>query len=166
MVIRDGIGRVLRRRSAAGGGAVPPGVWVGLSLAVVLDVPVQLMWKALMVKFAAPGRGPRGTDLLHVARWFVGQARTWGLLGLFLAQFLNWIWVLGNADLTFAQPFTALSYVAVAAGAVLYMGEHLSPARVVGIGTILAGVLLVGSTDHRTTATVVGGAAAEPPGAA
>ena len=114
-----------------------------------------------MVKYAAAGRGPRVHDVAHVARWFVGQARTWGLLGLFAAQFLNWIWVLGNADLTFAQPFTALSYVAVSTGAVLYLNEHLSPVRVAGIGTILVGVLLVGSTNHRTTPTTV-----EPPGAA
>jgi drug/metabolite transporter (DMT)-like permease len=147
--------------SQAGAAArVPLNVWTGLFIAVVLDVPVQLMWKALMLKYGDASRGPRLLDLFHQFRWFVHQARTWALLGLFLCQFLNWMWVLGNADLSYAQPFTALSYVAVSGCAAIFFHEHLSPLRIAGIALILVGVVLVGGSEHRTTEpTLPGGAA-------
>lgn len=126
-------------------------VWLGLLIAVALDVPVQLMWKALMLKYGDPARGPHLLDAFHQFRWFSHQTRTWALLGLFLCQFLNWMWVLGNADLSYAQPFTALSYVAVSACAAIFFHEHLSPLRILGITLILLGVVLVGATQHRTT---------------
>ncbi len=128
----------------------PARVWVGLLIAVALDAPVQLIWKALMIKYGDPSRGPNGT-WLHQARWIFLQLRTWGLLGLFLAQFLNWMWVLSNADLSFAQPFTALSYVVISACAVIFFHEHLSVLRCVGIGIIFIGVILVGGSEHKTT---------------
>jgi multidrug transporter EmrE-like cation transporter len=155
-------------------------VWVGLGIAVILDVPVQLIWKALMIKFRDPERGPHLHPTGHLethladlsldqmfqhhhygivfyflwrqARWFFRELRTWLLLVLFGCQFFDWIWVLGNADLSFAQPFTALSYVIVSACAVLFFHEHLTPLRMLGIAAILAGVLLVGSSEHKTTA--------------
>lgn len=134
---------------------VPAAVWAGLTLAVALDVPVQLLWKALMLKYASPLRGPvHGLDsaaLLHQARWFLHQTRTWAMLALFVGQFFNWIWVLGNADLSYAQPFTALAYVLVSGCAAIFFHEHVSPLRMAGIGLILGGVLLVGSSPHRTT---------------
>jgi drug/metabolite transporter (DMT)-like permease len=126
----------------------PPRVWIGLAIAVALDAPVQLMWKALMMKFHAH---PQFIDLLHQIRWFSRELRSWGLLALFACQFFDWIWVLGNADLSFAQPFTALSYVVVSTCAVIFFGEHLGPLRIVGIVCILIGVILVGSSDYRTT---------------
>ena len=132
----------------------PPRVWAGLAVAVVLDVPVQLLWKALMVKYADPGRGPHGWaahGALNHAWWFLGQTRTYGLLVLFGLQFVTWLTVLGNADLSFAQPFTALSYVAVSGCAVAFMGEHVSAVKAVGIGLILAGVVVIGSGESRTT---------------
>ena len=128
----------------------PLRVWIGLAIAVILDAPVQLMWKALMLKYRDPLRMPHG-DLLHQAQWFTHQTRSWGLLALFACQFFDWIWVLGNADLSFAQPFTALSYVVVSSCAVIFFHEHLSPARIIGIGLILIGVVLVGSSDYKTT---------------
>jgi drug/metabolite transporter (DMT)-like permease len=130
-------------------GRTPLRVWVGLAIAVVLDAPVQLMWKALMLKYRDPMHGPVGA-IWHQARWFTHQTRSWGLLILFACQFFDWIWVLGNADLSFAQPFTALSYVVVSTCAVIFFHEHLGPMRIIGIAAILIGVILVGSTDHRT----------------
>jgi drug/metabolite transporter (DMT)-like permease len=134
---------------------VPLRLWAGLAVAVLLDAPLQLMWKALMSKYASPLRGPvagwNALGLLHQSRWFLHQTRTWGLLALFVCQFFNWMWVLGNADLSYAQPFTALSYVVVSSCAAVYFHEHLSPLRIAGIGMILIGVMLVGSSPHRTT---------------
>ena len=133
-------------------------VWAGLLIAVVLDAPVQLVWKALMIKYGDPGRAPHQLfthDLAgawHQARWFLREVRTYVLIALFGCQFLDWLYVLGNADLSFAQPFTAMSYVVVSGCAALFFHEHLTPLRVVGIGLILAGVALVASSEPRAGA--------------
>jgi drug/metabolite transporter (DMT)-like permease len=132
----------------------PLRVWIGLSIAVALDAPVQLIWKALMLKYRDPARMPHGT-LLHQLRWFSHQTRSWVLMMMFAFQFCDWIWVLGNADLSFAQPFTALSYVVVSTCAVIFFHEHLSVLRIVGIGAILIGVVLVGSSEYRTDDTEI-----------
>ena len=133
----------------------PSRVWVGLLIAVALDAPVQLIWKALMIKYGDPARAPHhlftpdAAGAYQQVRWFLREVRTYALFALFAAQFLDWIYVLGNADLSFAQPFTALSYVVVSGCAVIFFHEHLTPLRACGIGLILAGVLLVGSS-HAT----------------
>ena len=141
--------------SAAPPRRTPVKVWVGLLIAVALDAPVQLIWKALMIKYGDPARAPTqlfthdAAGAYHQARWFLREVRTYGLLALFAAQFLDWIYVLGNADLSFAQPFTALSYVVVSGCAVIFFHEHLTVPRVLGIALILAGVVLVGSSDAK-----------------
>ena len=133
-------------------------LWLGLFAAVALDAPVQLIWKALMIKYGDPARAPHQlfthdwAGVWHQARWFLREVRTYVLFALFGCQFLDWLYVLGNADLSFAQPFTALSYVVVSGGAVIYFHEHLTPLRVVGIAMILAGVALVGSSESRAGA--------------
>jgi multidrug transporter EmrE-like cation transporter len=157
--------------ATAAAARTPLRVWIGLTIAVVLDVPVQLIWKALMIKYRDPDRGPKYHSADHSiswmfhnhhqgmlawfvwqqARWFLRELRTWALMSLFACQFFDWIWVLGNADLSFAQPFTALSYVVVSTCAVLFFHEHLSPLRMAGIAAILFGVILVGSSEHKTT---------------
>jgi drug/metabolite transporter (DMT)-like permease len=127
---------------------VPPAVWLGLTIAVLLDTPMQLLWKLLAAHQAAAA----GT-LVTRAQFLIAEPALWVLLLTFLLQFVNWMWVLGNADLSYAQPFTALSYVTISAGAVFFFHEHLTLGRMVGIGLILAGVVLVGSTPHKTTGT-------------
>jgi drug/metabolite transporter (DMT)-like permease len=138
------------RFSPAGKLRTPLRVWIGLTIAVALDAPLQLIWKALMLKYRSPGHMPHG-DYWHHIRWFLHQTRTWALMVIFICQFFDWIWVLGNTDLSFAQPFTALSYVIVSTCAVLFLHEHLGTLRIIGIVAILIGVLLVGSTEHKTT---------------
>ena len=126
----------------------PAKVWLGLLFAVLLDGPCQLMWKALILKF---GAASHGVDPLSIVHWFLQQPRFWALIGCFLVQFVNWMWVLSNADLSFAQPFTALSYVAVSGCAAFYFHEHVGPLRIVGICLVLIGVIFVASSPHRTT---------------
>jgi drug/metabolite transporter (DMT)-like permease len=126
----------------------PAKVWLGLFIAVILDGPAQLMWKALMLKY---GGASHGVDPISIVHWFLQQPRFWAMIACFTVQFVNWMWVLSNTDLSFAQPFTALSYVAVSGCAAFYFHEHIGPLRIVGIGLVLIGVFFVASSPHRTT---------------
>jgi drug/metabolite transporter (DMT)-like permease len=60
--------------------------------------------------------------------------------------------VLSLADVSLAQPITALGYVTVACMSYLLWHETLTIVQIIGIGSILIGVSLVSST-HRSGVT-------------
>jgi multidrug transporter EmrE-like cation transporter len=59
-----------------------------------------------------------------------------------------WVAALSKAPVSTAYPMLSLGYVVVAAVSVAWLGETLTPAKVLGIALICAGVVLVsrGST--------------------
>jgi drug/metabolite transporter (DMT)-like permease len=111
---------------------VPRSVVQGLVLAIALDTVAQVMWKA-----AAAGP-PLASPYFYAT-----------LLAI-AAQLVNWLRVLSRADLSFAQPITALSYVTVLAISARFLHEDLPPSRLAGVGLILAGVWLVSRTPAET----------------
>ena len=102
-----------------------------LALAIALDTAVQLLWKMAAMELAA------GMLLLVAA--------------LFACQLANWLRVLEQADLSYAQPITSLSFVSVLLVSVLYLGERLDALKVVGIALVLAGVWFISRGPHRTS---------------
>jgi drug/metabolite transporter (DMT)-like permease len=58
--------------------------------------------------------------------------------------------VLAEADLSFAQPFTALSYVTVLAISNYQLHERVSLMRLLGVSLILVGVFFISRTSHST----------------
>ncbi len=115
---------------------------IGLLLAVGLDTAVQLCWKAAVPRQATPA----GVILATLVNpWF------WAVPVMMLCQLFNWMGVLSVADVSLAQPITALGYVTVAAMSYVLWHETLTGVQVLGIGCILIGVLLVSRT-HRSEA--------------
>ncbi|MBO0750256.1 MAG: EamA family transporter, partial [Porphyrobacter sp.] len=82
------------------------------------------------------------------------------------AQLVNWLKVLDHADLSYAKPFTSLSYVTVCALSVLVLHEHIAPLQIVGIIVVVAGVWCVSITKRSTLPPLLADAklAAEPEG--
>jgi multidrug transporter EmrE-like cation transporter len=54
-----------------------------------------------------------------------------------------WVAALSKAPVSTAYPMLSLGYVVVAAVSVAWLGESLTPAKVLGIALICAGVVLV-----------------------
>lgn len=54
-----------------------------------------------------------------------------------------WLAALSKAPVSTAYPMLSLGYIVVAAAAVLWLGETLSPSKVAGIALICVGVVLV-----------------------
>jgi len=119
-----------------------PLLLIGLILAILLDTAVQLCWKAAEPRQATPG----GVIFATITNpWFVGVAV------LMVCQLFNWMMVLSVADVSLAQPITALGYVTVAVMSFVLWHETLTIEQTVGVGSILAGVALVSQT-HRSLA--------------
>jgi drug/metabolite transporter (DMT)-like permease len=109
---------------------LPPALFFRLALAVVLDTAVQILWK--MAAMQLPG-----ISLLFVL-----------VAVLFGWQLFNWLRVLESSDLSYSQPITALSLVAVFALSVLLLGEGVDLPKVTGTVLVLAGVWFISRTDH------------------
>jgi len=58
--------------------------------------------------------------------------------------------LLSWADLTYVLPITSVSYVLTAVVGALFLKEHVSAARWLGVSLIVTGVMVVGSTRPRT----------------
>ena len=124
--------------------AFPTRLAVGLLLAIVIDTALQLVWKSAVLSLPNDG-----------SHWLNLQAILHSPLFIFViflmaCQFFNWLMVLGNADLSYAQPVTSLSYVTVFCLSVLYLKEGTDLIQIAGILLVLAGVWFISRTDHVT----------------
>jgi drug/metabolite transporter (DMT)-like permease len=133
------------------GARVPVRLVIGLAVAIALDTGLQLVWKTGIA--GLPDTSSVWETLVAIALnpLFVVVAAFMG------AQLVNWLKVLDQADLSYAKPFTSLSYVTVCILSVLLLGERIAPLQIVGIVVVVAGVWCVSQTSRATV-----GAEAEP----
>jgi drug/metabolite transporter (DMT)-like permease len=123
---------------------VPVRLVIGLAVAIALDTGLQLVWKTGIAEL--PDTTSPWELLVAIARdpIFV-------LVVVFMgAQLVNWLKVLDHADLSYAKPFTSLSYVTVCVLSVLLLGERIAPLQIVGIVVVVAGVWCVSQTRRAT----------------
>lgn len=125
------------------GARVPLRLVIGLAVAIALDTALQLVWKTGVA------------DIPDTSVWdaIVGIALNpifILVIALMAAQLVNWLKVLDHADLSYAKPFTSLSYVTVCVLSVLLLGEHIAPLQIAGIVVVVAGVWCVGMTRRAT----------------
>jgi drug/metabolite transporter (DMT)-like permease len=126
------------------GARVPLRLVLGLAVAIALDTGLQLVWKTGIA--ALPDTSSVWETLVAIA-----LNPIFILVAVFmLAQLVNWLKVLDHADLSYAKPFTSLSYVTVCVLSVLLLGEHIAPLQVVGIVVVVAGVWCVSQTRRAT----------------
>jgi drug/metabolite transporter (DMT)-like permease len=114
---------------------------LGLAIAILLDTGVQIFWKVGVIDL--PDDAP-----LHQLLNSIFERPVFLIVGaLMLAQLFNWLSVLSMADLSFAKPFTSLSYVTVGAVAVFVFDEHPHFVQVLGVGVIILGVWFVSRSE-------------------
>jgi drug/metabolite transporter (DMT)-like permease len=122
----------------------PPRLIVGLAVAIATDTALQIVWKT----------GVAGIpDTTTVWETVVAIARTpifLVVIALMAIQLVNWLKVLDHADLSYAKPFTSLSYVTVCLLSVFYLEERIAPLQLLGIVVVIAGVWCVASTPRTT----------------
>ena len=134
-------------------------VWAGLATAIALGTASQILWKYAARNGEAAA--PSGTALQIMAQTMV-QPLFLVAIGLYVLQFFNWMSILKHADLSYAQPITAASYVTVGLVAWWQFGESLPPHRLLGIGLILLGVYFISRTPHRAVKREPRGFPVEP----
>ena len=108
---------------------------------VFLNALAQLLLKA--------GTNAIGVIHLTTANWFsVGikvatQVPILGGLTCYVVSVLVWIIALSRVDVTIAYPMLSIGYIVNAIGAWYFLGEVMSSERVLAIGVIIVGVILL-----------------------
>jgi drug/metabolite transporter (DMT)-like permease len=129
----------------------PPRLVIGLAIAIATDTALQILWKTGVADL--PDVDSAWATVAAVARAPIFIL----VIALMAIQLVNWLKVLDHADLSFAKPFTSLSYVTVCLLSVIYLDERVAPLQLIGIAIVVAGVWCVASTP-RTTLDVDKGA--------
>jgi drug/metabolite transporter (DMT)-like permease len=136
--------RVIRNNCMGVRKKFPIRLAAGLVLAIMIDTALQIVWKTAVLTLPNDG-----------SPWLNVQAILHNPLFIFLiflmaCQFFNWLMVLGDADLSYAQPVTSLSYVSVFFLSVLYLKEPADLIQITGIVFVVTGVWFISRTDHVT----------------
>jgi drug/metabolite transporter (DMT)-like permease len=116
---------------------------IGLALMVVIDTVIQSVWKVA------------ASELPEIPSWAVVpavlQQPLFLLIGaLMFCQLFNWLRVLGEADLSFAQPFTALSRVTVCLSGAFFLHEQITLPQFFGILLVCGGTWCISRTARKT----------------
>jgi drug/metabolite transporter (DMT)-like permease len=112
-----------------------------LFLGICLNAVAQLLLKA--------GTNAVGAIHLTAENWFgtglklATQLPILGGLGCYVISVLVWIVGLSRVDVTIAYPLLSLGYIINAIGAWYFLGEVMSAQRVLAIGVIIIGVVLL-----------------------
>ena len=121
----------------------PYKVVVGLALIISMDTVVQLLWK--MAALSLPE-----TPSLDTIDAVLQQPLFLLVIGMMICQLVIWLMVLGEADLSFAQPFFSISRITVCLASVYVLGERITVAQMIGIALVCAGAWCISRTPHNT----------------
>jgi multidrug transporter EmrE-like cation transporter len=116
--------------------------WVLILTGVGLNAAAQLLLKvatrplAHVSEFSTDTLGTSVVILLKSLPFWTGMV-------CYAASVCVWLAALAKAPVSTAYPMLSLGYVVVAAVSVIWLGEGMPPAKVLGIALICAGVILV-----------------------
>jgi drug/metabolite transporter (DMT)-like permease len=121
----------------------PYKVVIGIALIISMDTFVQLFWKMAAVTLPE-------TPSLETIEVVLQQPLFLLVIGMMLCQLAIWLMVLGEADLSFAQPFFSISRITVCLSSAYFLGERLTIAQMVGIALVCAGAWCISRTARNT----------------
>jgi multidrug transporter EmrE-like cation transporter len=108
---------------------------------VLLNAVAQLALKASVRDTGAIELSLSGS--LPVAMRLAAEPWLWAGLGCYAVSVVVWILALSRVDVSIAYPMLSLGYVVNALAAWALFGEALSLGRVLGIGIIILGVVVL-----------------------
>jgi drug/metabolite transporter (DMT)-like permease len=129
-------------------------IYLPLILFTVLsNAAAQLMLKQGMLTL-----GPMATEgpltlMSVITIVFKVAFHPWVFFGLctFVVSMMTHLYVLSKVELSFVYPFLSLAFVAVAVGSWVFFAEDINAWRVLGIGFICVGTMLIAHSGSNAT---------------
>ena len=116
--------------------------WVLILTGVGLNAAAQLLLKAATGPLGAFTRFDAET-LLAAILVLARSVPFWIGMACYGTSLCVWLGALSKAPVSVAYPMLSIGYVVVAFASVMWLGETLSPAKILGIALICVGVVLV-----------------------
>ena len=116
--------------------------WLLILSGVALNAAAQLLLKSA-TRSIAHFTAFNLQTLPGIVRGLLTNLPFWGGMVCYGLSVCVWIAALTKAPVSTAYPMLSLGYVVVAFAAVAWLGESLTPAKIVGILLICIGVVLV-----------------------
>ena len=116
--------------------------WLLILTGVALNAAAQLLLKVAtkpLAHFTSFDAATMSSSLTILFK----SVPFWSGMLCYGASLCVWVAALTKAPVSSAYPMLSLGYVAVAAVSAAWLGESLTPAKVLGIALICAGVVLV-----------------------
>jgi multidrug transporter EmrE-like cation transporter len=116
--------------------------WALILTGVGLNAAAQLLLKVAtrpLAHFAEFNADILGSSLVILAK----SLPFWAGMLCYGTSVCVWLAALSKAPVSTAYPMLSLGYVVVAVVSVMWLGESMGPAKVLGIAFICAGVILV-----------------------
>ena len=113
--------------------------WSFIALSTLFSVFGQLILKHAMLRIAA-GDNQNSSLILIIAR----SPRV--IVGLFVygCGVIFWLMAMSYLEVSFVYPFASLSYIGIIIGSYFIFNENISRMRLLGIGIIISGVVIIG----------------------
>lgn len=111
-----------------------PFIYVALS--TIFGITGQLLLKRGMGMMGQLTPGVGMIKRIVLSPWVVG-----GLV-IYAVGVLNWMLALSSFELSYVYPFASLGYVGIIIGSYFIFRERINVMRLMGIGVIIAGVLI------------------------
>lgn len=111
-----------------------PFIYVALS--TVFGITGQLLLKRGMGRMGQLTPGVGMIKNIILSPWVVGGLFIYGV------GVLNWMLALSSFELSYVYPFASLGYVGIIIGSYFIFRERINMMRLMGIGVIIAGVLI------------------------
>lgn len=118
---------------------LPGHLFILLTLVFTVYGQLVLRWQ-----MGAAGPLPLGgvDKLIFLFRQFLNPWILSGFVAAFLAS-LAWMAAMTRFDLGYAYPFMSLAFVIVMVFGVLFLGESLQPAKVIGTLMVVGGLIVI-----------------------
>jgi len=117
-------------------------MFILITASVGIAASAQILLK-VGVSRPAVSQALASNDLLLIVQSVFKNA--WVISGLFLygVGALTWLGVLARAEVSYAFPFVGIGFVLVLAAGWLFLGESVTPVRVIGTALVAFGVALI-----------------------
>lgn len=99
----------------------------------------------ILLKYAMIKHGPIEFSFLGLFGLFTEPRLLFAIM-LYAAALLMWLHVLSKVPLSTAYPILAITYVIVPILSLVFFGERIQQAQVIGICLVLVGVAMIGKT--------------------
>lgn len=116
--------------------------WVLILSGVALNAAAQLLLKVAtrpLAHFSVFNADTLGSSVLILSK----SVPFWSGMMCYALSVCVWVAALSKAPVSTAYPMLSLGYVVVAAVSVAWLGESLTPGKMLGIALICTGVVLV-----------------------